>query len=428
MKKFLALLMAAMMVLSACCVAMADGTNLSTESDGSETVSGNYTPEDGAVIEVFTIKTEVVGVMDEIIELYKAEYPQVTVNHTYGQDGETVLATRIASNDMPTITQVYPFGNNYQAYYDAGYLMDLTNEPFLANLGGNILNLTEYKGIQYCLPMTVSTYGIYYRADLFKAAGIENAPTTYEEFLADLELLKASGIEAPVAFPYKGDANQLTERIMGSLNPDCPADFQAVADGEKEISASDTINAFAKFLDDIKPYATPDALGMDRDSALQDVVNGTSALMFNGSWLLSQFLTADPDIDIAYCAIPSPLVEPAKTAVNCDSAWSISATTEYPEAAKAFVEFLSTTPIAQKYYEVDGNINYVKGVAYDKVQLMSLYDNVMGGNAFNTVGNLWPTWDLRADLAAASQGYYDDGDIEAYYEACAEYIDFYYHR
>ena len=52
----------------------------------------------------------------------------------------------------------------------------------------------------------------------------------------------------------------------------------------------------------------------------------------------------------------------------------------------------------------------------------------MSGSAFSTVGNQWPTWDLRGDLAAAAQGYYGDGDREAFLDACAEYIDFYYHR
>ena len=59
---------------------------------------------------------------------------------------------------------------------------------------------------------------------------------------------------------------------------------------------------------------------------------------------------------------------------------------------------------------------------------MDVYDTVMSGAAFSTVGNQWPTWDLRADLAAAAQGYYGDGDAEAFQDACAEYIDFYYHR
>ena len=47
--------------------------------DESGTVSGEYTPEDGAVIEVFTIKEEIVEVIDNIIAEYTAKYPQVKV-------------------------------------------------------------------------------------------------------------------------------------------------------------------------------------------------------------------------------------------------------------------------------------------------------------------------------------------------------------
>lgn len=396
--------------------------------DESGTVSGEYTPEDGAEIEVFTIKEEIVEVIDNIIDEYTAKYPQVKVHHTYGEDGETVLKTRLASNDIPDVMQVMPAGMEYKQFYDAGYLMDVTDEAFQQNIGQNLLALTEYNDIQFCMPMTVSTYGVYYRKDLFEAAGITSAPTTFDEFKEDLQKLQDSGIKRPIAFPFKGDANQLTERLMGELNPDCPKDFQAIADGTKDIADSESLNTFADFLDTIKPYATEDALGMDRDAALQDIVNGDSAIMFNGSWLLSQFLTANPDLDIAYFALPSPILDSPQVAVNVDTAWSIGTSTKYPEACKAFLDFLSQSDIAQEYYEVDGNINYVKGVKYDKEQLMDVYDTVMSGSAFSTVGNQWPTWDLRGDLAAAAQGYYGDGDREAFLDACAEYIDFYYHR
>lgn len=396
--------------------------------DESGTVSGEYTPEDGAEIEVFTIKEEIVEVIDNIIAEYTAKYPQVKVHHTYGEDGETVLKTRLASNDIPDVMQVMPAGVEYKQFYDAGYLMDVTDEAFQQNIGQNLLALTEYNDIQFCMPMTVSTYAVYYRKDLFEAAGITSEPTTFDEFKEDLQKLQDSGIKRPIAFPFKGDANQLTERLMGELNPDCAKDFQAIADGTKDIADSESLNTFADFLDTIKPYATEDALGMDRDAALQDIVNGDSAIMFNGSWLLSQFLTANPDLDIAYFALPSPILDSPQVAVNVDTAWSIGTSTKYPEACKAFLDFLSQSDIAQEYYEVDGNISYVKGVKYDKEQLMDVYDTVMSGSAFSTVGNQWPTWDLRGDLAAAAQGYYGDGDREAFLDACAEYIDFYYHR
>lgn len=396
--------------------------------DESGTVSGEYTPEDGAEIEVFTIKEEIVEVIDNIIDEFTAKYPQVKVHHTYGEDGETVLKTRLASNDIPDVMQTMPAGFEYKQFYDAGYLMDVTDEAFQQNIGQNLLALTEYNDIQFCMPMTVSTYAVYYRKDLFEAAGITSAPTTFDEFKEDLQKLQDSGIKRPIAFPFKGDAPQLTERLMGELNPDCAKDFQAIADGTKDIADSESLNTFADFLDTIKPYATEDALGMDRDAALQDIVNGDSAIMFNGSWLLSQFLTANPDLDIAYFALPSPILDSPQVAVNVDTAWSIGTSTKYPEACKAFLDFLSQSDIAQEYYEVDGNISYVKGVKYDKEQLMDVYDTVMSGSAFSTVGNQWPTWDLRGDLAAAAQGYYGDGDREAFLDACAEYIDFYYHR
>ena len=134
--------------------------------DESGTVSGEYTPEDGAVIEVFTIKEEIVEVIDNIIAEYTAKYPQVKVNHTYGEDGETVLKTRLASNDIPDVMQTMPAGIEYKQYYDAGYLMDVTDEAFQQNIGQNLLALTEYNDIQFCMPMTVSTYAVYYRKDL----------------------------------------------------------------------------------------------------------------------------------------------------------------------------------------------------------------------------------------------------------------------
>ena len=306
--------------------------------------------------------------------------------------------------------------------------MDLTNESFIQNVDPSLLAMTEYNGVQFCLPETVSTYGIYYRKDIFEQCGITQSPQTYDEFINDLKILQDAGYDTPVAFDFKENAKQITERVIGAIDPNCNESFKKVASGEMDIADCKAITAFAQFLSDIAPYRTKDALGMDRDSALSDVVNGKSVLMFNGSWLLSQFLDADPDIALGYCPIPSPLYEGLKVPVNVDTAYAIGADTKYPEACKAFVDYLSQTEVAQKYYEVDGNINMIKGVSYDKEQLMDCYNVVMNGGGFITVGNTWPTWDLRTDLAAAAQGYVGDEDIDEFEEACQEAIDTYYNE
>ena len=402
--------------------------NVANSDTTGTTIEGNYTPEDGATIELFTLKQEVVGVMDEIIADFEKKYPGVTVTQTAVSDAETVLATRLAANDIPDVMQVMPAGRDYQEDYDAGYFMDLTNESFIQNVDPSLLAMTEYNGVQFCLPETVSTYGIYYRKDIFEQCGITQSPQTYGEFINDLKILQDAGYDTPVAFDFKENAKQITERVIGAIDPNCNESFKKVASGDMDIADCKAITAYAQFLSDIAPYRTKDALGMDRDSALSDVVNGKSVLMFNGSWLLSQFLDADPDIALGYCPIPSPLYEGLKVPVNVDTAYAIGADTKYPEACKAFVDYLSQTEVAQKYYEVDGNINMIKGVSYDKEQLMDCYNVVMNGGGFITVGNTWPTWDLRTDLAAAAQGYVGDEDIDEFEEACQEAIDTYYNE
>lgn len=407
--------------------AAATSAAASAASSGSA-VSGNYTPEAGAKIELFTCKTEVVGVLNDIIADFEKKYPDVTVTQTAVEDAETVLASRMASNDIPDVMQVYPTDNHYTGYYDAGYLKDLTKEPFLQNVDQSLLDLTEYKGIQFCLPETVSTYGMYYRKDLFEKAGITAAPATYEEFLDDCKKLQASGIDRPIAFQFKDDCNQLTERLLGCIDPNIAESMQQVADGKIKIGDCKGLVTYAKLLSDIKPYATEDCLGMDRDSAVSDIVNGKSAIMFNGSWLLSQFLTGDPNLDIGYCAIPSPLGTKLMVPVNVDTSYAIGSDTQYPQACLAFVDYLSQPEVAEKYYQVDGNINMIKGVSYDKKQLMDVYNLVMQGDSFGTIGNNWPTWDIRADIAAAAQGYMDDEDLDTYLSACQDAIDTYYNQ
>ena len=66
----------------------------------------------------------------------------------------------------------------------------------------------------------------------------------------------------------------------------------------------------------------------------------------------------------------------------------------------------------------------VKGVAYDKAQLMDVYNTVMNGNMSITQINQWGANGVlvRQDLGAAIQGLFADQDLDAYYDACAAVI------
>ena len=374
--------------------------------------------EQQAEIEFFCVKMEVIDVMNEIIAKFQEENPNIKVNLTYAAGGETVLITRVASGDVPDVMSLYPAEPTYKAFYDNGYVMDLSGQKFLDNVSEMMLNISDYNGVQFSLPYTLSTYGVFYRIDIFEELGLA-VPTTTDEFIEVAKALKESGYDA-VALPLADGAAQITERFLSAFDGDGWKKFQDVADGKLTIRDVPAISEYADFMLAIQPYCTPDAMGLNGNSATSDFANGVAAMRFNGAWFLSSVIEANPEAKVGMFPIPSPIMETNKVPVNIDTGFSIATDTKYPEASLMFLDFLTRPEIAQMYYEVDGNINMIKGVGYDKAEMMDLYNIVMDGNMSLTQINLWgdqPT-NVRRDLSSAFQTLMMDGNVDEFYELC----------
>ena len=146
-------------------------------------------------------------------------------------------------------------------------------------------------------------------------------------------------------------------------------------------------------------------------------------MRLQGSWYLSTFEEANADFEIGLFGIPSPVTGKTIIPVNIDTGFSISATTKYPDACMKWIEYLSRTEVAQKYYTVDGNINMIKGVTYDREPYMDVYNTVMAGDMSLTQINLWQQGvNVRSGICAAIQNFYMDEDYEAFYQTCYDTI------
>lgn len=377
--------------------------------------------EEKTTIEFFCVKEEVQSIFQEIINDFEAENPDIHVELTYASDGETVLLTRIASNEVPDTMSLYPAEMTYRQLLDEGYIMDLTECGFESNVEQSMLDLASYNGAQISLPYTLSLYGIHYNKTLFNELGIE-VPTTMDELIEVCKTLKEAGYDA-FALPFANNANQIAERLISAFDSNSYVDFQAVADGEKDIHDVASLTALADFIKAIKPYSSADAMGMNNDSAHADFVNKKAAMRLQGSWYLSTFEEANADFEIGLFGIPSPVTGKTIIPVNIDTGFSISATTKYPDACMKWIEYLSRTEVAQKYYTVDGNINMIKGVTYDREPYMDVYNTVMAGDMSLTQINLWQQGvNIRSGIAAAIQNFYMDEDYEAFYQTCYDTI------
>ena len=399
MRKLICLILSVAMLLATVAVASADDT---------------------VTITFVGLKSEVQTVMQEIIADFEAENPGIHVEFTYNPDGASGLASMISSGNVPDLMNVYPLEAQYQAYYDNGYIRDVSE--FCGNIEQSLLDLCAYNGVQIGVPFTLSTYGVYYNKNIYADLNLE-IPTTLEGLIANAQACKDAGYDA-FTLPMGASQGQITERLLGALDGDTYLKFAQVAAGELDIKDVPSIKAYAELMLALMPLSTEDALGLNYEGATADFVTGKAAMRFDGSWFLNTALQAQPDFEIGYFAIPSAVSDSPIVPVNVDTTVGMSATTKYPEACAKFLEYLTGTEVQSKYYAVDGNINMTKGVVYDKEQLMDVRNSVMAGNMSVTQINQWGANGvlIRQDLGAAIQGLFDDQDLDAYYEACAAAI------
>ena len=376
--------------------------------------------EEKVTITFVGIKSEVQDVMKEIIAGFEAANPGIHVEYSYNPDGASGLASMISSGNVPDLLNVYPLEAQYRAYYDNGYIRDVSE--FCGNIEQTLLDLCSYNGVQIGVPFTLSTYGVYYNKKIYADLNLE-VPTTIEGLLANAKACKDAGYDA-FTLPMGGSQNQITERLLGALDGETHLKFAKVAAGELAISDVPSVKAYADLMLALMPLSTEDALGLNYDGATADFVTGKAAMRFDGSWFLATALKAQPDFEVGYFAIPSAVSDTPVVPVNVDTTVGMSATTKYPEACAKFLEYLTGTEVQSKYYAVDGNINMTKGVAYDKAQLMDVYEAVMAGHMSITQINQWGKNGvlIRQDLGSAIQGLFGDQDVDAYFQACADVI------
>ena len=133
---------------------------------------------------------------NRILDGYTALHPNVTFDSQALSQNEyiTQLRTRVGAGDAPDIMMGQP--GQYADIIEAGYVMDLSDNPLIAELGmteGDIKNCS-YNGHVYALPLDFKTYGVIYNKGMFEKYGL-SVPTTQDELDAVCKTLKDNGVD-----------------------------------------------------------------------------------------------------------------------------------------------------------------------------------------------------------------------------------------
>lgn len=331
------------------------GSSSSTSSDSSSSTASEASGSDaasGSVDLVFAwwgnqVRNERT---QNAIDEYQNENEGVTVQGQFNQwsDYWQKLATSSAGNALPDIIQMdYKYINQY---VNSGELLDLT--PYIEsgafeteNIPENVLSMGTVGDGIYGIPSGVTGSCMYYNKAVTDACGITIEPNiTYDEFVEDAKIIyEQTGYRVSMFT----SGNYLSEYLRGQGTPFTEAKLPVDVDG---------LTAFFQLQEDgiAEGWAiTPDCVD-ETATETDPLVYGSSPEMMswasiNGSSnLLTSFRSSAPEgADIQLMTIPT--ADPQKSNYLKPSMFfSISAKTEHPDEAVAFLNYLINSEACNK--------------------------------------------------------------------------------
>jgi multiple sugar transport system substrate-binding protein len=198
----------------------------------------------------------------------------------------TVLTSAAAANDLPDLVAALSLNGVNQLYTDdlldtdaaAAIIEDLGADTF----SERALELTSADGTQLAVPSDGWAQLLFYRTDLFEAAGLD-APTTYDAITTAATELKADGMAGIVASTAPADTFTQQTFEHFALGNDCELVDDA---GELTLDSAECEEAFEFYADLIRDGSV--AGNQDADTTRATYFSGGAAMIVWSSFLLDE--------------------------------------------------------------------------------------------------------------------------------------------
>jgi raffinose/stachyose/melibiose transport system substrate-binding protein len=286
---------------------------------------------------------------EALVAAYTAKHPNVTINvetRPGGTEGDNLVKTRLATGEMADIF-TYNSGSLLQALQPSSTLVDLTSEPFIANIDPAFIPVVSQGDQIFGVP-TGSAFGggILYNKKVYEELGL-SVPTTWAEFEANNEAIKAAG-KTPVVQTY-GDTWTSQLFVLGdycNVQAAVPT-FAEDYTGNKAKYAS-TPAALAGFTYLQQGYEQgwypQDFATLKFDQGLKLLADGEAAHFPMLTSVVPSLTANSPDKinDIGFFGVPGPDGSTPCATLWLPSGTYIPQTSQNIEAAKEFLAFIAS--------------------------------------------------------------------------------------
>jgi glucose/mannose transport system substrate-binding protein len=282
----------------------------------SATSGSGSDPNNPNQLEAFTwwvAGSEKVG-LDALVDEFATQYPGIefinaSVAGGAGSNAKAALASRLEAGNPPDTFQAHA-GAELTDYIEAGQLQDLTS--FYAENGlddvfpETLIDRLTVDGRIYSVPSNIHRANVVWaNTEVLAAAGIdpEVPPADLNAWIADLETLRASGVEYPLALGTDWTQLQLFENVLiADLGPQGYSGLWTGTTGWNVRGVQSAIDHYGLLLD----YVNTDYSGLEWDAATQRVIDGDAAYNVMGDWAEAAFEQAGLTYGDEYRTFPTP--------------------------------------------------------------------------------------------------------------------------
>lgn len=297
----------------------------------------------------------------EIIENFNKEYEgkiEIVPEYIPSEQTKTKLPTLMAANDAPDIFMAWSSGY-IKPYVDAGKVYSLqealdNDEEWKNQFLNGIMEHVTFNGEIYAIPTVLSTQVAYYNKEIYDKFNLP-IPTTHEEFIEGLKVIRDSGEDIiPMAFgnstawPSASHSEILANRIGG----DDP--FANVLNGTGKWTDESFVEAAQLLQDMANEKLIPDGFAaITPEEAVEQFKSGKAASFIWSSYCISNFQAEDSAVKDKVVLAKCPTVENGAGDVNAwlgqpDECLAISEKCENKEAAVEFLKYYTQISYMQE--------------------------------------------------------------------------------
>lgn len=255
---------------------------------------------------------------------------------------DTMLKTKLAGGDAPDLIMGRP--KMYADLIRAGHVEPLTGSDFLNNVQAETLDSMYVDGEIYAVPTSQGGMGIFYNKKVFEDNGIE-IPKTHEALIEAAKKLQDAGI-TPFAHGFQESwmaQCDLQSDLYGYPLSQNPTMFKDIMEGTKKFADYPEFKECVERTVERLSFEGGDDFGTDASKARNMLINGEAAMLISGNWEISEFVNAGVDDQIGFFATPNTDDDQPVLGLAPDGCYMITSQSQNIDAAKKFIEFLTTS-------------------------------------------------------------------------------------